>query len=185
LFACINKLRGSVEYLYDATVGYSGIHYGEVPQELYPLPGLYLNKAQPKEINMHLRRFALKEIPETEHEFVEWVRARWQEKDDLMEEFYTKGKFPSELMLDSDAEEEEEESKGEERPKIGLSASASSSSSSLSAAGKIERAQGGGQSLRFPLRSRAMLDYLSPSALNVIALPLLAVGIRYALQQSS
>lgn len=177
-----------MEYLYDATVGYSGIHYGEVPQELYPLPGLYLNKAQPKEINMHLRRFALKEIPETEPEFVEWVRARWQEKDDLMEEFYTKGKFPSELTLDSDAEEEEEEEKGsgaEEKPKIGSSASASSSSSSLSSAAKIEKAQGGGQSLRFPLRSRAMLDYLSPSALNVIALPLLAVGIRYVLQQSS
>ncbi|GJJ76380.1 hypothetical protein EMPS_08739 [Entomortierella parvispora] len=186
LFVCINKLRGSVEYLYDATVGYSGIHYGEVPQELYPLPGLYLNKAQPKEINMHLRRFALKEIPETEPEFVEWVRARWQEKDELMEEFYTKGKFPSELTLDSDAEEEEiEKTNGEERPKIGSSASASSSSSSLSAAAKIEKARGGGQSLRFPLRSRAMLDYLSPSALNVIALPLLAVGIRYVLQHSS
>ncbi|KAG0082820.1 hypothetical protein BGZ92_011375, partial [Podila epicladia] len=100
LFVCINKLRGSVEYVYDATVGYSGINYGEIPQELYPLPGLYLNQAQPKDINMHLRRFAIKDIPETEPEFVEWVRARWHEKDDLMEEFYTTGKFPSQLTLD-------------------------------------------------------------------------------------
>ncbi|KAF8928187.1 hypothetical protein BGZ47_001766 [Haplosporangium gracile] len=163
LFVCINKLRGSVEYLYDATVGYSGIAYGEIPQELYPLPGLYLNQAQPKDINMHLRRFAIKEIPETEPEFVEWVRQRWQEKDELMEEFYTSGKFPSQLTVED----------------IG---------------GVIEEKEGavvtkekkrGGESVRIPLKSRAMLDYLSPSALNVIALPVLAFAIRYALQHSS
>ena len=179
-----------MDYLYDATIGYSGIHYGEVPQELYPLPGLYVNKAQPKDIHMHLRRFALKEIPETEPEFVEWVRARWLEKDDLMEEFYTQGQFPSELLLDSDADNKPDaaentgsnnEGRQEGKPKAG----SSPSSASVLSAGKIERARGGGQSLRFPLRSRAMLDYLSPSALNVIALPLLAVGIRYVLQHSS
>lgn len=158
LFVCINKLRGSVEYLYDATVGYSGIAYGEIPQELYPLPGLYLNQAQPKDINMHLRRFAIKEIPETEPEFVEWVRKRWQEKDDLMEEFYTTGKFPSQLTV--------EDIGGEEEKKEGS---------------KMK----GGESVRIPLKSRAMLDYLSPSALNVIALPVLAFAIRYALQHAS
>ncbi|KAF9437284.1 hypothetical protein BGZ76_001346 [Entomortierella beljakovae] len=96
-FICINKLRGSVEHVYDATIGYSGIHYGEIPEELYPLPGLYVNQAQPKDINIHLRRFAIKDIPDTEPEFVEWIRARWTEKDELMEQFYTNGKFPSQL----------------------------------------------------------------------------------------
>ncbi|KAG0370305.1 hypothetical protein BGX24_002063 [Mortierella sp. AD032] len=162
LFVCINKLRGTVDYLYDATVGYSGIAYGEIPQELYPLPGLYLNQAQPKDINMHLRRFAIKEIPETEPEFVEWVRQRWHEKDELMEEFYTTGRFPSQLTVEDIGGVEE---KGEIVKK--------------SSDGGV-----GGQSVRIPLKSRAMLDYLSPSALNVIALPVLAFAIRYVLQHS-
>ncbi|KAG0367817.1 hypothetical protein BGZ54_003192 [Gamsiella multidivaricata] len=159
LFVCISKLRGSVEYIYDATVGYSGVHYGEIPQELYPLPGLYVDQAQPKEINMHLRRFAIKDIPETEPEFVDWVRARWQEKDDLMEEFYTTGKFPSKLTLEdiSGSEEFTDSKKGQTQ----------------------------GQSIRIPLKSRNMLDYLSPSALSVIALPIVAFAIRYGLQHSS
>ncbi|OAQ31664.1 hypothetical protein K457DRAFT_71460 [Linnemannia elongata AG-77] len=165
LFVCINKLRGSVEYLYDATVGYSGIAYGEIPQELYPLPGLYLNQAQPKDINMHLRRFAIKEIPETEPEFVEWVRQRWQEKDELMEEFYTTGRFPSQLTLEDIGGGVDGEEDGEEKKEV------------------VKKK--GGQSVRIPLKSRAVLDYLSPSALNVIALPVLAFAIRYALQQSS
>ncbi|KAF9132072.1 hypothetical protein BGX30_012795 [Mortierella sp. GBA39] len=162
LFVCINKLRGSVEYLYDATVGYSGIAYGEIPQELYPLPGLYLNQAQPKDINMHLRRFLIKEIPETEAEFVEWVRQRWDEKDELMEEFYTTGKFPSQLTLEDIGGGEEH---GEEKKEV------------------VKKK--GGESVRIPLKSRAMLDYLSPAALNVIALPMVALAIRYVLQHSS
>ncbi|KAI8606334.1 acyltransferase-domain-containing protein [Dissophora ornata] len=157
LFVCINKLRGSVEYLYDATVGYSGIHIGEIPQELYPLPGLYINKAQPKEVNMHLRRFAIKDIPETEPEFIEWVRVRWQEKDDLMDEFYTTGKFPSKLTTEDIDGTVEEPIDGKKKE---------------------------GKSIRIPLKSRKMLDYLSPSAINVIALPILAFAIRYALLRS-
>lgn len=149
---CINKLRESVEYVYDFTVGYSGIHYGEIPQELYPLPGVYVNKAQPKEINVHLRRFAIKDIPETEPEFVEWVRARWKEKDDLMEEFYTTGKFPSQLTLEGVGDT------GDKK---------------------------GGQSIRIPLKSRSMLDYLSYSGIGLIALPIVALAIRFALQHSA
>ncbi|KAF9290242.1 hypothetical protein BGZ68_007590 [Mortierella alpina] len=157
LFVCINKLRGSVEYLYDATVGYSNVEYGEIPQELYPLPGLYINKAQPKEINMHLRRFAIKDIPTSEPEFVEWVRARWVEKDELMEEFYTKGRFPSQLTAEDIGEKETNKAGGSSE----------------------------GQSVRIPLKSRGMMDYLMPSAINLVALPVLAFAMRYALQQVS
>ncbi|KAF9106865.1 hypothetical protein BGX29_008282 [Mortierella sp. GBA35] len=192
LFVCINKLRGSVEYLYDATVGYSGIAYGEIPQELYPLPGLYLNQAQPKDINMHLRRFAIKEIPETEPEFVEWVRARWHEKDELMEEFYTTGRFPSKLTVEdiegvhsSDEKEErevvEEIVVGEDGKKKKVKRTIIKKTTTV----VTKKSGGGGESIRIPLKSRAMLDYLSPSALNVIALPLVVFAIRYALQNSS
>ncbi|KAF9364931.1 hypothetical protein BGX34_012038 [Mortierella sp. NVP85] len=152
MFVCVNQLRGSVEYIYDFTVGYSGIHYGEIPQELYPLPGLYVNKAQPKDINMHLRRFAIKDIPESEPEFVEWVRARWREKDDLMEEFYTTGKFPSQLTSED----------------IGDSGD------------KKE-----GVSIRIPLKLRSVFDYVSYSGISLLALPVVAMAIRYALQNSA
>ncbi|KAF9937527.1 hypothetical protein BGZ67_001204 [Mortierella alpina] len=157
LFVCINKLRGSVEYLYDATVGYSNVEYGEIPQELYPLPGLYVNKAQPKEINMHLRRFAIKDIPTSEPEFVEWVRARWVEKDELLEEFYTKGRFPSQLTAEDIGEKETKKTGGSSE----------------------------GQSVRIPLKARGMMDYLMPSVMNLIALPVLAFAMRYAMQQAS
>jgi hypothetical protein len=147
------------------TVGYSGIHYGEIPQELYPLPGRYVDQAQPKDISMHLRRFAIKDIPETELEFVEWVRARWLEKDDLMEEFYTTGKFPSKLTLED----------------VGRTITTAEDNESNVKLAKRDQ----GQSIRIPLKSRSMLDYLSPSALNVIALPILALGIRYLFQNST
>ncbi|KAG0244360.1 hypothetical protein BGX31_009298 [Mortierella sp. GBA43] len=151
LFVCINKLRGSVEYVYDVTVGYSGIHYGEIPQELYPLPGLYVNKAQPKDLNMHLRRFAIKDIPESEPEFIEWVRARWQEKDELMEEFYTTGKFPSQLTAED--------------------------------IGQVGNKPG--QSVRIPLKSRSMLDYLSVSGMCLLALPVVALAVGIALHHAA
>ncbi|KAF9409415.1 hypothetical protein BGZ94_001963 [Podila epigama] len=175
LFVCINKLRGSVDYVYDTTVGYSGIAYGEVPQELYPLPGLYLNQAQPKEISMHLRRFAIKDIPTTEPEFVEWVRARWHEKDDLMEEFYTTGKFPSQLIVE-DEEEVVEETKTEVKEE---------DDSTRTMTRSITKGRLQGHSIRIPLKSRSMLDYVPPSALNLMALPVLAFAVRYALQQSA
>ncbi|KAF9114304.1 hypothetical protein BGX27_011205 [Mortierella sp. AM989] len=152
LFICINKLRGSVEYVYDATVGYSGIHYGEIPQELYPLPGLYIDQAQPKEINMHLRRFAIKDIPETEPEFVEWLRARWTEKDELMEEFYKTGKFPSKLTAED-----------------------------IGGANSENADNKGGVSIRIPLKTRRTLDYLSPSSMIVLSLPVLAIAALYGL----
>jgi hypothetical protein len=110
---------------------------------------------------MHLRRFAIKEIPETEPEFVEWVRQRWHEKDQLMEEFYTTGQFPSQLTVEDIGGSIEDEKD------------------------VVSKSSNGGQSIRIPLKSRALLDYLSPSAINVIALPVLAFAIHYVLQHSS
>ncbi|KAF9392776.1 hypothetical protein CPB97_010152 [Podila verticillata] len=189
LFVCINKLRGSVEYVYDATVGYSGINYGEIPQELYPLPGLYLNQAQPKDINMHLRRFAIKDIPETEPEFVEWVRARWQEKDDLMEEFYTTGRFPSQLALDSESEDVDGGETKEQRQITHEDVNGRKKTTTIitktTRSTKSTKGRRQGQSIRIPLKSRSLLDYVPPSAMNLLALPVLAYAMRYALQQSA
>lgn len=47
---------------------------------------------------MHWRRFAVADIPlDDQKEFEEWLRARWAEKDELMDVFFETGRFPSEL----------------------------------------------------------------------------------------
>jgi hypothetical protein len=47
---------------------------------------------------MHWRRFAVNEIPlDDQKEFEAWLVARWAEKDELMDEFFETGKFPSDL----------------------------------------------------------------------------------------
>jgi lysocardiolipin and lysophospholipid acyltransferase len=44
---------------------------------------------------MYWQRFALKDMPLDDAEkFDLWLRQRWQEKDDLMEQYLTTGRFP-------------------------------------------------------------------------------------------
>ena len=44
---------------------------------------------------MYWRRFAVKDIPLGDHEkFDLWLRERWYEKDALIEEYLTTGRFP-------------------------------------------------------------------------------------------
>lgn len=54
---------------------------------------------------MHWRRFAVADIPlDDQKEFDAWLRARWTEKDQLLDEFYETGRFPSGLAgsIDTD-----------------------------------------------------------------------------------
>lgn len=47
---------------------------------------------------MHWRRFAVSEIPlDDQKEFEAWLLARWAEKDQLMDQYFETGRFPSEL----------------------------------------------------------------------------------------
>lgn len=47
---------------------------------------------------MHWRRFAIADIPlEDQQEFDQWLRARWAEKDELMNQYFETGRFPSAL----------------------------------------------------------------------------------------
>lgn len=56
---------------------------------------MYLRGQPPPSVNMHWRRFAIKDIPLDDHEaFDQWLKQRWIEKDDLMEYYLTSGKFP-------------------------------------------------------------------------------------------
>lgn len=47
---------------------------------------------------MYWRRFAVSEIPlDDQKEFDSWLRARWAEKDQLLDQYFETGRFPSDL----------------------------------------------------------------------------------------
>lgn len=47
---------------------------------------------------MHWRRFAVSEIPlEDQAVFDAWLRARWTEKDQLLDQYFETGRFPSDV----------------------------------------------------------------------------------------
>lgn len=61
---------------------------------------------------MHWRRFLLSDIPlDDQKEFDAWLRARWTEKDQLLEECFETGRFPTSLAGTIDAENLSEKQK--------------------------------------------------------------------------
>jgi lysocardiolipin and lysophospholipid acyltransferase len=68
---------------------------GKYGQDYFTLRSTYLEGRTPKSVNMYWRRFAVSEIPlDDPKEFDEWLLERWREKDSLMEEYMTSGRFP-------------------------------------------------------------------------------------------
>ncbi|CAG8447920.1 10894_t:CDS:2 [Scutellospora calospora] len=88
-------LKKSVHYIYDLTIGFDGITKGQYPDHVYNLKGIYFTGISPNNVHMHIRRYAIAEIPDDKDKFTEWLRQRWIEKDALMETFYAKGRFPT------------------------------------------------------------------------------------------
>ncbi|KAJ5888923.1 acyltransferase-domain-containing protein [Penicillium taxi] len=98
LFFCLQQLRGTVEWVYDSTIAYEGPPKGSYPDKYFTLRSTWLQGRPPTSVNMHWRRFAVADIPlEDQHEFDEWLRARWAEKDELMDQYFETGRFPSDL----------------------------------------------------------------------------------------
>ncbi|CAG8502669.1 8897_t:CDS:2 [Rhizophagus irregularis] len=93
LHFCAGSLHKSVDYVYDLTIGIEGVRRGQFPEEIYTLRKIYFEGQYPRNIHLHIRKYAISEMPEDEDKFTEWLRQRWIEKDALMEEFYTKGRF--------------------------------------------------------------------------------------------
>lgn len=61
---------------------------------------------------MHWRRFAVADIPlDDQKAFDEWLRARWAEKDELMDHYFETGRFPSDLAGSIEAKNATEEQK--------------------------------------------------------------------------
>lgn len=68
---------------------------GEFGEELFTLSSTYLRGQPPKSVNFYWRRFRVSDIPlEDQEKFDNWLRERWYEKDALMEQYITTGRFP-------------------------------------------------------------------------------------------
>ncbi|KAF7596264.1 hypothetical protein BBP40_002408 [Aspergillus hancockii] len=98
LFFCLQQLRGTVDWVYDCTVAYEGPPKGSYPDKYFTLRSTYLQGRPPTSVNMYWRRFAVSDIPlDDQQKFDSWLRARWTEKDQLLDEYFKTERFPSEL----------------------------------------------------------------------------------------
>ncbi|KAJ2373439.1 hypothetical protein IW150_003624 [Coemansia sp. RSA 2607] len=91
---CLNKLRGRIPYIYDLTVGYEGLHKGDIPEDEYGLVSMYGKSIYPNEVHIHVKRYAVADIPEDEEGFSTWMQNVFVEKDIRMGRFYELGHFP-------------------------------------------------------------------------------------------
>ena len=95
LMFCLRELRGSLRWVYDCTIAYEGVPRGQYAQDIYTLPAQFGQGKPPKCVHMHWRRFHISSIPlEDPIAFEVWLRARWIEKDYLIDFFYQHGRFP-------------------------------------------------------------------------------------------
>eukprot|EP01128_Nolandella_sp_AFSM9_P006339 TRINITY_DN3230_c0_g1_i1.p1 TRINITY_DN3230_c0_g1~~TRINITY_DN3230_c0_g1_i1.p1 ORF type:complete len:160 (+),score=26.37 TRINITY_DN3230_c0_g1_i1:181-660(+) len=96
--ATIRGLRGRVDAVYDITLAY-GDPINDPRSRVVPPStlGLALSKflIAPIDVYTHVRRFPIDEIPTDEAEIAQWVTDRWVEKDQILNTFYTTGKFLS------------------------------------------------------------------------------------------
>jgi len=64
--------------------------------ELFTLRSTYFQGRPPKSVNMYWRRFAVADLPlDDPKEFAAWVTARWEEKEQLLEQYFRTGLFPA------------------------------------------------------------------------------------------
>ncbi|KAK3021784.1 hypothetical protein RJ639_045106 [Escallonia herrerae] len=86
-FACFEDLRGSLDAVYDLTIGYK-----------FRCPSFLDNAfgVDPSEVHIHVSRIPLTDIPPSEDEVASWLMNAFSFKDQLLSEFYLKGHFPHE-----------------------------------------------------------------------------------------
>jgi len=76
---------------------------GKFGQDYFTLTSSFFQGRPPKSVNLYWRRFAVKDIPLDDHEvFDQWMKDRWYEKDALLEQYMTTGRFPALTGLAND-----------------------------------------------------------------------------------
>ncbi|KAL8995014.1 MAG: hypothetical protein Q9169_005162 [Polycauliona sp. 2 TL-2023] len=98
---CIQQLRKTVPYVYDCTIAYEGVPTGQYASEIFTINAAYFGGKPPKSVNMYWRRFAIWSIPvDNDRDFDNWLRARWIEKDQLLDNYQKTGRFPADTGVD-------------------------------------------------------------------------------------
>ncbi|KAI2607808.1 acyltransferase-domain-containing protein [Hypoxylon sp. NC1633] len=96
MYFCLNELKGTVDYVYDCTIGYEGVPRGKFGEDYFTLSSTYFQGRPPKSVNFYWRRFALADMPlNSQKEFDKWLLERWYEKDALLEQYMSTGRFPA------------------------------------------------------------------------------------------
>ena len=69
---------------------------GQYGQDYFTLRSTFFQGRPPKSVNLYWRRFAISSLPLDDPEkFDLWIRKIWTEKDALLEEYVTTGRFPA------------------------------------------------------------------------------------------
>ncbi|KAL9584891.1 MAG: hypothetical protein Q9212_001853 [Teloschistes hypoglaucus] len=93
---CIQNLRKTTPYVYDCTIAYEGVPTGQYASEIFTIQAAYFGGKPPKSVNMYWRRFDVWSIPvDNDRAFDNWLRARWIEKDQLLDHYQKTGRFPA------------------------------------------------------------------------------------------
>ena len=72
------------------------LSHGEYAQDIFTLQTMYVDGSPPKSVNMFWRRFAISKIPlDDPQQFELWLRARWAEKDRILDRYLRTGRFPA------------------------------------------------------------------------------------------
>lgn len=94
---CLQELRSSTNWLYDATIAYEGVPKGAYGQDIFTLKSSFFEGRPPKSVNIFWRRYLISEIPyQNEEAFSRWLLNRWREKDYMLEYYFKFGNFPAE-----------------------------------------------------------------------------------------
>ncbi|KAH6780013.1 lysophosphatidyl acyltransferase 5 [Perilla frutescens var. hirtella] len=86
-YACLEKLKDSLDAVYDVTIGYRH----NCPSFLDNAYGI-----DPSEVHIHIQRISLSDIPSSEDEISSWLMSRFSLKDQMLSDFYAGGHFPCE-----------------------------------------------------------------------------------------
>ncbi len=80
----LTNYRDAIRYVYDVTIGYA-------PAQPPSLADLFLGKCTA--IHLHVRRFAIEDVPQDDKSRADWLMAIYRDKDELLGRFLERGTF--------------------------------------------------------------------------------------------
>eukprot|EP00276_Gloeochaete_wittrockiana_P007468 CAMPEP_0184664960 /NCGR_PEP_ID=MMETSP0308-20130426/54991_1 /TAXON_ID=38269 /ORGANISM="Gloeochaete witrockiana, Strain SAG 46.84" /LENGTH=251 /DNA_ID=CAMNT_0027108663 /DNA_START=183 /DNA_END=935 /DNA_ORIENTATION=- len=86
--------KNCIHAIYDITLAYSGFpatSNGVTTTGIPSLKQLLLSTKKGRKVILHVKRYALSELPETDEGLTEWLMERWVEKDKKVTEYHDKG----------------------------------------------------------------------------------------------